>query len=144
LFGFLLLPLLSLLADSLEVTTPSCDAQLVYLHCLLRLQALEDLRQQETTSYLHTIVTCSTLYFGLNPQPTSPRIKSQMQVLFAQSPPFSAFPKRSSGETPAGSSPLADASGASHSGHITQHTEQLVRTERSVQRRDWKWYERQK
>ncbi len=66
LFEFLLLPLLSLLAESLEVATPSCDAQLVDLHCLLRLPGLEDLRQQETISYLHTIITCSSLYFGLD------------------------------------------------------------------------------
>jgi hypothetical protein len=38
------------LADSLEVTTPCCDAQLVELHCLPLLQGHEDLRQEEATS----------------------------------------------------------------------------------------------
>jgi hypothetical protein len=55
------------LADSFEVTTPCCYAQLVEMHCLPLLQGHGDLGQQEATSFLHTIVTFLTLYFGLNP-----------------------------------------------------------------------------
>ena len=63
--------LLPLLACCLQIVSrsprPSCDAQLVELHCLLLLRGLEDLQQQEATPSLHTIVACSTLRLGLDP-----------------------------------------------------------------------------